>query len=139
MVVLSLQYVPRLMTTGWGRALMKTPLIGQAVGMFAKGYAGIVASELKKCTPSLPHPAPRCTARLQLLGRRQLAGRTPIGRCSRFGTHGLSFTPLVISTRRRPAARGRDDGLGCGCAPGWYDFSPREGNETTSFNKPIAC
>ena len=46
-----LQYVPRLMTTGWGRALMKTPLIGQAVGMFAKGYAGIVASELKKCAP----------------------------------------------------------------------------------------
>ena len=39
------------MTTSWGRALMATPIVGQAVGMFAKGYAGIVASELKKCTP----------------------------------------------------------------------------------------
>jgi hypothetical protein len=84
--VLATQYVPRLMTTGWGRALMATPLIGQAVGMFAKGYAGIVASELKKCTLAPPRSAlhrPAAAAR-----RRQLwpAG-TPSDRTGRLQTH----------------------------------------------------
>ena len=36
-------YVPRLMTTTWGRRLMGTPLLGGAVSVFAKAYAGIVS------------------------------------------------------------------------------------------------
>eukprot|EP01045_Picozoa_sp_COSAG04_P012019 COSAG04_NODE_793_length_10270_cov_26.952807_5_plen_92_part_00 len=48
-------YVPRLVTTGWGRALMATPIIGHAVGAFANAYAGIVGAELKKCECS-PRP-----------------------------------------------------------------------------------
>ena len=57
-------YVPRLVTTGWGRALMATPIIGHAVGAFANAYAGIVGAELKKCECSprpqmlRPRPAP---------------------------------------------------------------------------------
>ena len=39
-------YVPRLMTTTWGRRLMGTPLLGGAVSVFAKAYAGIVSGSL---------------------------------------------------------------------------------------------
>eukprot|EP01043_Picozoa_sp_COSAG02_P058156 COSAG02_NODE_7191_length_3127_cov_15.225892_1_plen_373_part_10 len=52
------------------------------------------------------------------------------------------YRDIELTMQCQPCPEGtmvRDDGLGCGCAPGWYDFSPREGNETTSFNKPIAC
>ena len=42
-------YVPRLMTTSWGRALMAVPVVGHGLQYFANGYAGIVGAELKKC------------------------------------------------------------------------------------------
>lgn len=63
------------MTTGWGRALMKTPLVGQAVGMFAKGYAGIVGAELKKCAPPPARTPPALPLAAAAAGRcaRQLA------------------------------------------------------------------
>ena len=68
------------MTTSWGRALMATPIVGQAVGMFAKGYAGIVASELKKCTPppaGFPPTVAAARARLQLSAARASAASRP--------------------------------------------------------------
>ena len=66
-------YVPRLVTTGWGRALMATPIIGHAVGAFANAYAGIVGAELKKCEcsprPEMVGPAPPHFAPLPLGAR----------------------------------------------------------------------
>ena len=52
------------------------------------------------------------------------------------------YRDIKFTMQCQPCPEGtivRDDGLGCGCAPGWYDFFPLEGNQTTSFNKPIAC
>jgi hypothetical protein len=42
------EYEPRMAQTSWGKTILNTPLLGQAVKLFADGYAGIVASELKK-------------------------------------------------------------------------------------------
>ena len=60
---------------------MATPIVGQAVGMFAKGYAGIVASELKKCTPPRaafpPTVGSSRRARLQLSAARASAASRP--------------------------------------------------------------